>query len=79
MTPGIVVAVTNEPGPDPHLESRADPELVDRHIADRHFHLTASSTSSWADPMCSIERDPRRQDHTTCTAVAPEAVFTVRM
>jgi hypothetical protein len=29
--------------------------------------------------MCSIERDPLRQDHTTCTAVAPEAVLTVRM
>ena len=29
--------------------------------------------------MCSIERDPRRQHHTICTAVAPEAVFTVRM
>jgi hypothetical protein len=28
--------------------------------------------------MCSIEREPRRQDHTICTAVAPEAVFTVR-
>ena len=28
--------------------------------------------------MCSIERDPRRDDHTTCTAVAPELVFTVR-
>ena len=28
--------------------------------------------------MCSIERDPRREDHTICTAVAPEAVFTVR-
>ena len=28
--------------------------------------------------MCSIERDPLRQDHTTCTAVAPEDVFTVR-
>ena len=27
---------------------------------------------------CSIERDPRREDHTICTAVAPEAVFTVR-
>ena len=23
-------------------------------------------------------RDPRRLDHTICTAVAPEAVFTVR-
>jgi hypothetical protein len=28
--------------------------------------------------MCSIEREPRHQDHTICTAVAPEAVFTVR-
>jgi hypothetical protein len=24
-------------------------------------------------------RDPRREDHTTCTAVAPDVVFTVRM
>ena len=39
----------------------------------------ASSASSWAEPRCSIERDPRREDHTICTAVAPEAVFTVRM
>lgn len=38
----------------------------------------ASSASSWAEPRCSIDRDPRREDHTTCTAVAPEAVFTVR-
>jgi hypothetical protein len=28
--------------------------------------------------MCSIEREPRRHDHTIGTAVAPEAVFTVR-
>jgi hypothetical protein len=28
--------------------------------------------------MCSIESEPCRQDHTICTAVAPEAVFTVR-
>jgi hypothetical protein len=28
--------------------------------------------------MCSMFRDPRRDDHTTWTAVAPEAVFTVR-
>jgi hypothetical protein len=28
--------------------------------------------------MCSIERDPRRQDHAICTAVAPETVFTER-
>ena len=24
-------------------------------------------------------RDPRREDHTTCTAVAPDVVLTVRM
>jgi hypothetical protein len=28
--------------------------------------------------MCSISRDPRRDDHTICTAVAPDLVFTVR-
>jgi hypothetical protein len=32
---------------------------------------------SWAEPMCSIERDPRRDAYTICTAVAPELVFTV--
>ena len=29
-------------------------------------------------PMCSISREPRREECTTCTALAPEAVFTVR-
>jgi hypothetical protein len=38
-----------------------------------------SSASSCADPRCSISRDPRREDHTTCTAVAPDVVLTVRM
>jgi hypothetical protein len=38
----------------------------------------ANSPSWWAEPMCSIERNRLRQDHTTCTAVAPEDVFTVR-
>ena len=28
--------------------------------------------------MCSISRDPRREEYTTCTAVAPDPVFTVR-
>jgi hypothetical protein len=28
--------------------------------------------------MCSMLRDPRRDDHTTCTAVAPDFIFTVR-
>jgi hypothetical protein len=39
----------------------------------------SSAASSYADPRCSIFRDPRREDHTTCTAVAPEVVFTVRI
>ena len=38
----------------------------------------ANSASSWAEPRCSIYREPRREDHTICTAVAPEEVFTVR-
>ena len=38
----------------------------------------SSSASSCADPRCSISRDPRRDDHTTCGAVAPDFVFTVR-
>jgi hypothetical protein len=29
-------------------------------------------------PMCSISRDPRREECTICTARAPDAVFTVR-
>ena len=29
-------------------------------------------------PKCSILREPFRDDHTICTAVAPEDVFTVR-
>ena len=28
--------------------------------------------------MCSISRDPRWEEYTICTAVAPDAVFTVR-
>ena len=28
--------------------------------------------------MCSISRDPRCEECTICTAVAPDAVFTVR-
>ena len=38
----------------------------------------SSSASSWAEPMCPMFRDPRREDHTTWTAVAPDAVVTVR-
>jgi hypothetical protein len=41
--------------------------------------LSAStSCSSCAEPMCSIRRAPRRFEYTTCTAVAPDAVCTVR-
>jgi len=41
--------------------------------------FSASSTASvCAEPMCSRLRDPRREEYTICTAVAPEAVFTVR-
>ncbi len=38
----------------------------------------ATSSSLWAEPRCSICRDPRREDHTTWTAVAPELVRAVR-
>jgi hypothetical protein len=41
-------------------------------------HLQLDLVVSRAEPRCSIWRDPRREDHTICTAVAPEAVFTVR-
>ena len=33
-----------------------------------------SSASSCADPRCSISCDPRRDDYTTCAAVAPDFV-----
>lgn len=39
---------------------------------------TSSSASSCAEPMCSMSRDPCREECTICTAVAPDAVFTVR-
>ena len=38
-----------------------------------------SSASSCAYPRCSISRDPRSEEHTTCAAVAPDVVFTARM
>jgi len=39
---------------------------------------TSSLASSCADPMCSMSRDPRRDEQTIWTAVAPDAAFTVR-
>jgi hypothetical protein len=38
----------------------------------------AASSSSRADPMCSISRDPGRDEYLTSTVVAPDAVFAVR-
>ena len=40
--------------------------------------LRASSGFVIRWPGCSISRDLRREDHTICTAVAPDGVFTVR-
>ena len=37
-----------------------------------------NSASSCAEATCSTSREPRREECTICTAVAPEAVFTVR-
>jgi hypothetical protein len=39
----------------------------------------SSSASSWSEPICAMSRDPRRKDHIIWTAVATEAVFSVRM
>ena len=39
---------------------------------------TSTSASVWADPKCSMSRDPRRDFHTTWTATAPDEVRTVR-
>ncbi len=38
----------------------------------------SGSASSCAEPRCPISRDPRCEKYTTCTAVAPDAVLTVR-
>ena len=38
----------------------------------------SNSPSSCAKPMYSISRDPRREDHTIWTAVAPDEVLTLR-
>jgi hypothetical protein len=51
------------------------PPAIRRSAADFN---TASSASSCADPMCSMSRVPCRDEWTICTAVAPDAVFTVR-
>ena len=39
----------------------------------------AGSASSWAEPMCSMLRDPHQEEECAiCTAWAPDAVLTVR-
>jgi hypothetical protein len=43
----------------------------------QQFHLSSASASSCADPTCSISREPRLNEYTICTAVAPDDVFTV--
>src|SRR6266511_369514 len=62
-----------------HVEgvTNATSTTHERVLSRRGLH-TCNSASSWADPMCSMSRDPRREECTICTALAPDAVFTVR-
>ena len=59
------------------VETEVEFTLPRRHPLRGGFS-SSSSTSSCADSMCSISREPRRDEYTIWTAVAPEAVFTVR-
>jgi hypothetical protein len=62
-----------------HLDQHATAEQIRRAAAAREMnHRCAEATVASAEPKCSMSRAPRREDHTICTAVAPEAVFTVR-
>jgi hypothetical protein len=65
-----------DPGPSTPRPSSSCPAAIRCCAA---AFSTSSPALSCADPRCSIWRDPRREDHTTCTAVAPDVVFTVRM
>ena len=38
----------------------------------------STSASVWADPRCSMSRDPWRYVHTTCTAAALDEIRTIR-
>jgi hypothetical protein len=60
------------------VRSRAELRLPGRHPLPPAAFRASNSASSCAGPMCSIWRNPRRDDHTTCTAVAPDAIFSVR-
>jgi hypothetical protein len=61
---------------------RLDQEVLrlDNTYFDTYFDAfnTSTSASVWADPKCSISRDPRRDFRTTWTATAPDEVRTVR-
>jgi hypothetical protein len=60
------------------FQAQAELQLPGRDPLLRRGFSASSSASSCADPRCSISRDPRREDYTTCTAVAPDVVLTVR-
>src|SRR5262249_52304727 len=69
-----------------HCLARAPPakvtDLIRSGVKPRRCRAAAFSSSTpaplCADPRCSISRDPRWEEYTICTAVAPEDVFTVR-
>lgn len=48
------------------------------HLQTRRAFNAASSAASCADPTCSRSSEPPRAEYTICTAVAPDAVCTVR-
>ncbi len=54
-----------------HRHPRAQPGMTKKDI-------TPLCRGPGADPRCSISRDPRWEEYTICTAVAPDDVFTVR-
>jgi hypothetical protein len=56
-------------------ELPADANIV---VPRRSFQQLQPGAPLCADPKCSISRDPRREEYTICTAVAPDDVFTVR-
>jgi hypothetical protein len=70
--------IGNVPGSAPPDSPRSNSVCPPANRSAAAVFKAANSTSSCGDPMCSIEREPMRQDHTICTAVAPDEVFTVR-
>jgi hypothetical protein len=70
--------IGNMPGSTPPEIPRSSSVCPAANRSTAAVFKAANSTSSWAEPRCSIEREPWRHDHTICTPVAPEEVFTVR-